>query len=380
MNTVVCPHCEKEFEISEAFKHQIEDDILKEERRKHKAELEKYATEIEKQTEKRIAEEVALKIKNADNEREELTKKNEKLQTDFLEQMKAYRKLQDEQQQKEIEMEKRLQADREKMQEELTKSLREKADLETAELRKQLQDTQKALEDAKRKADQKSQQLQGEVMELELEQALRTAFPQDEIEPVGKGITGADIKHIVKSPKGFDCGTILWESKRTKTFDDKWIAKLKSDLRSEKAVTAVIVSTVLPEEAMSGFGVKDGIWVCSYELVIPLATILRKNLLDIGYQKALAANKGEKAEVLYNYITSHEFQQQVESVVETYKEMLIQVTKERASFEKSWKAREGQAQRILLSTANIVGSMQGIVGTSLPPIKGLDLLEDGDEE
>lgn len=379
MNTVLCPHCGKEVEISLALKHQIEEDILREERSKHQEELKKLTLDAEKKIEKRVKEETELKLKNSENELEETRKKSEKLQNDLLEQMKAFRKLQDEQQQKEIEMEKKLQLEREKIQEELSKTLKEKSDLENAELRKQLEDTQKALVDAQRKAAQKSQQLQGEVLELELENLLKTSFSQDDITPVGKGITGADIKHTVKSPKGFDCGIILWESKRTKSWDDKWITKLKADLRAEKAVLSVIVSTVLPKEAESGFGVIEGVWVCSYDLIVPLATILRKNLLDVGYQKAISANKGNKADLLYSYITSHEFQQQVENVVESYREMLTQITKERASFEKSWKAREGQAQRILLSTANIVGSMQGIVGASLPPIKGLDLLEEGDK-
>lgn len=378
MNTVACPHCGKEIEIDKALKHQIEENVLREERSKHKQELEKLALDADKKAEKRIKEEVELKLKNSHIELEEAKEKGEKLQEDLLSQMKAFRKLQDEQAQKEIEMEKRLQAERSKISEELSKTLKEKSDLETAELKKQLEDTKKALEDAQRKAAQKSQQLQGEVLELELENLLKTSFPQDDITPVGKGITGADIKHTVKSPKGFACGTILWESKRTKSWDDKWVTKLKTDLRSEKALLAVIVSTVLPKE-VNGFGVIEGVWVSSYELILPLATILRKNLLDVGYQKAISANKGGKAESLYNYVTSHEFQQQIESVVESYREMLTQITKERASFEKSWKARESQAHRVLVSTANIVGSMQGIVGTSLPPIKGLDLLEEGEE-
>ncbi|HZE86663.1 MAG TPA: DUF2130 domain-containing protein [Methylomirabilota bacterium] len=380
MNTVVCPHCGKDVEISQAFKHQIEEDILREERSKHKEELEKFSEDIEKKAEKRIKEEVELTLKNSANELEEVRKKSDKLQNDLLDQMKAFRKLQDEQQQKEVEMEKKLLTERERIQEELSKSLKEKSDLENAELKKQLDDTKKALVEAQRKAEQKSQQLQGEVLELEMENLLRTAFPHDAIEPVGKGITGADIKHIVKSPKGFVCGTILWESKRTKEWSDKWLGKLKEDLRSEKALCAVIVSMVLPKEAENGFGIKEGVWICSYDLIVPVATSLRKNLLDVGYQKAISANKGGKADVLYNYITSHEFQQQVENVVESYREQLVQITKERAAFEKSWKQREAQAQRILVSTANIVGSMQGIVGASLPPIKGLDLLEEGAEE
>src|SRR6185369_10385907 len=248
MNTVQCPYCKKQFELSEAFKHQVEEDIRRETDTKHKEELKKLEREIEEKAEKRIKEEVALMLKNSENEVEEEKKKSDKLQNDLLEQLKVVRKLQADQLQKDIDMEKKLQHDREKMQEELSKSLKEKSDLENAELKKQLEDTQKALVEAQRKASQKSQQLQGEVLELELENLLKTAFPHDEIEPIGKGITGADIRHIVKSPKGFTCGTILWESKRTKEWSDKWIAKLKEDLRADKAMCAVIVSIILPKE------------------------------------------------------------------------------------------------------------------------------------
>ena len=377
MNNVICPHCGKEVEINQAFKQQFEEDVLREERSKHKNELEKLTKEAEEKATKRIKEELDFKLKNSENELEETKKRNEQSQAQLLEMTKLIRELKDKDQSRELEMQKRLIADRETMQEELNKSLAEKYNLEQAELRKQLDDTKKALEDAQRKASQKSQQLQGEVLELELEQLLKAEFPNDEIEAVGKGVNGADIKQIVKSPKGFVCGTILWESKRTKEWSEKWIAKLKEDVRAEKAICAVIVSVALPKAAINGFGLHDGIWVCNYSLVLSLATVLRKNLLDVGYQKAVSANRGTKADMLYSYITSHEFQQQVENVVEVYQEMQLQISKERAAFEKIWKTREGQAQRILLSTANVIGSMQGIAGGAMPSIKGLEV---GDED
>jgi hypothetical protein len=379
MNNIVCPHCGKEVEINQALKHQIEEDILQAERAKQKEELERVTKQAEEKAAKKIKEELDFKLKNSANELEESKKRNDALQEQLLELNKTLRSLQKKDEQRELEMQKQLFTEREKLQEELHKSLGEKYNLEKAELSKQLEDTKRALEDAQRKASQKSQQLQGEVLELELEEVLRREFPHDDIEPIGKGVVGADIRQVVKSPKGFVCGTILWESKRTKEWSEKWIAKLKEDVRSEKAVCAVIVSIALPKEASNGFGLHDGIWVCNYSLVLSLATVLRKNLLDVGYQKAVSANRGTKAEELYSYITSHEFQQQVENVVEVYQEMQTQITKERAAFEKIWKMREGQAQRILRSTGNIIGSMQGVVGGSALPIKGLDL-DSGEEQ
>jgi hypothetical protein len=235
-----------------------------------------------------------------------------------------------------------------------------------------------SLEEAKRKAQQGSQQTQGEVLELDLEETLRQEFPNDEIEPVGKGVKGADIRQIVKSPKGFVCGVILWESKRTKAWTDEWLTKLKDDLRAEKANIPVIVSTSLPKELKSLMGLIDGVWVTTYELFIPMATLLRKNLLDIGFQKAVSAHRGDKADLLYEYITGHEFRQQVEALAEVYHEMQEEISKERVAFEKIWKTREGQVKRLSLATANVYGSMQGLVGSSMPQVKGLDLpqLED----
>jgi len=374
MNDIKCPSCGKIVEISEAFKHQFQESILAKSETKHKEELEKLKTEIQEKAEKKIKEELELKFKDSETELEEAKKQSRELREELLEITKQLRFLKQKDDERELEMQKKLSFEREKIQEDVIKIEKEKSSLEIAEIKKQLDDTKKLLEDAQRKSNQKSQQMQGEVLELELEKLLSDAFPQDGFQPVAKGVSGADIKQIVKSPKGIICGTILWESKRTKEWSDKWLVKLKEDLRSQKANIPIIVSIVLPKEAIGGFGMKDGVWICSHELVLPIATILRKNLLDVGYQKAVSANRGEKADMLYNYITSHEFQQQVERVVETYREMKDQIIKERIAFERSWKQREAQAERIIMSTANIIGSMQGKVGASMPQIKGLDLL------
>jgi hypothetical protein len=375
MNNIKCPNCGKQVEISEAIKHQIQEDILAKAKTEYKEELEKNRKDIEEKAERRIKEELELKFKDSQNELSKARQQSRELRDQLLELTKQLRSLKQKDDERELEMQKKLTLEREKIQEDVVKIEKEKSSLEIAEIKKQLDDTKKALEGAQRKAAQKSQQLQGEVLELELEKLLRDAFPHDETQAVAKGVPGADIKHIVKSPKGIVCGTILWESKRTKEWSDKWLTKLKEDLRIQKANIPVIVSIVLPKEAKNGFGIKEGVWICSHELILAVALVLRKNLLDVGYQKAVMANRGEKADMLYNYVTSHEFQQQVERIVETYKEMKDQIIKERASFERSWKQREAQAERIIISAANIIGSMQGRVGLSMPQIKGLELFD-----
>lgn len=257
------------------------------------------------------------------------------------------------------------------------KSENEKYRLKELENQKVINDLKRSLEDAQRKAQQGSQQLQGEVLELDLEETLRTTFPSDMVEPVSKGIKGADIRQIVKSPKGYSCGIILWETKRTKAWTDSWIVKLKDDLRAEHANIPVIVSNVLPKGMESGLGLKDGVWACNYSLIMPLITLLRKSLLEVGYQKAISTHKERKADYLYEFITSHEFIQQIEVLAETYKQMQQQIVSERQAYERIWKLREAQIGRIFKATANIVGSIQGKVGQESLPIKGMDILELG---
>ncbi len=272
-------------------------------------------------------------------------------------------------------MEKRLLQERQKLHDELSRSIQEKAELEKMELKKQLEDTKRALEEAQRKANQTSQQLQGEVMELNLEEILKETFPDDVITPVGKGISGADIRQIVKTKRGSVCGEILIESKRTKIWSDEWISKLKADIRSQKASVGIIITSALPKGIKSDFGYLDGIYVSSFRSFLPFLELIRQKLIEVAYQKFVFENKEEKADFLYEYVTGYEFRQQIESLAEVYQEQIDQITKERAAFERIWKVRESQAKRILLSTTNIYGSMQGILGGSLPTLKSLDMFE-----
>jgi len=375
MNKIVCPNCNREIEISQAIAHKIQEEVLEKAHKKYNEALEKQRKDIEEKAEKRIKDELELKFKDSQNELDEVKEQSRELREQLLELTKQLRLLKQKDDERELEMQKKLSLEREKIQEEIVKVEKEKSNLEIAEVKKQLEDTKKALEDAQRKAAQKSQQLQGEILELELERILHDAFPHDNVESVAKGTPGADVLQVVKSPKGFVCGSILWESKRTKEWSDKWLVKLKEDLRAQKANIPIIVSVVLPKEAKDGFGIKEGVCICSFKLILPIATVMRKNLLDVGYQKAVSANREEKKDLLFDYVTNYEFQQQVERIFEAYKEGKNQISKERIAFEKSWKQREVQLERIILSTANIVGSMQGRIGASMPQIKGLELTD-----
>lgn len=349
-STLICPHCKKTIEISEAISHQVEEKIIAEQQEKHEREL----TVIKKQ------------LEAAQNTELELRKQKNKLD----EERRTF----------DLDKQRQLDLEREKIRQKTLEEAAESQRLKEREKDKVIDDLKKSLEDAQRKASQGSQQLQGEVQELDLEELLRKEFPGDTIEPIGKGILGADVRHIVRSPRGMDCGHILWESKRTKAWSDGWVDKLKEDLRNDKANIPAIISETLPEEIKSGIGLRDGVWVASPMHSLPLAMLLRKALLDSARQKMIAQNQQTKAEELYGYITSHEFANQVEAMVETYNDMRDQIARERTAFEKSWKQREAQVNRLLSSVSGIYGSMQGIAGPSLPTISKLELPDGSDIE
>lgn len=359
-NVVNCPHCGKEVELTDAFKHQMEDTIR---------------SEISETLKRQFEEQTAIEIVDLKRSLEEKDKKVQEMRDRELELREQKRKLEAREKELALEVQRKIDEETKKIEEQISKQLVDEYRLKELEKDKKITDLMQALEDAKRKATQGSQQLQGEVLELDLEELLRDSFPNDEILPVGKGVKGADIKQVVKSPRGFVCGVILWESKRTKAWSDGWVSKLKEDLRAEKANVPVIVSIATPAEAESGMGLKDGVWVVKYPLVLSLASLIRKGLLDVAYEKAVSSNRGNKADLLYEFVTGHEFRQQVESLAESFNEMQLQLQKERMAFEKIWKTREMQIRRMVLATVNIYGSMQGLVGSSMPKVEGLEMLE-----
>jgi hypothetical protein len=371
MNTVICPHCGKEVEISQALKHQIEESIIKDLTGKHKQELEKQKEEIKKEAEKHIKEEFEFKMKDSRNELEETRKKSQELQNQLLEMTKLIRDLKDKDQQRDLEMQKKLFSERDKLQIEITKTVQEKADLEKAEIKKQLEDTKKALEDAQRKADQKSQQLQGEVLELDLENRLKEHFPTDSIDPVPKGVDGADICQTVRNKHGQAAGKIIWETKRTKAWSHSWPSKLREDKRRLDASIAILVSDVLPE-GVENFGLHENIWVTTYAYAIPLTNVLRMGLFEVAIAKATAAHKEERLESMFNYIINGSFRNRIEAQVESIIEIKNDLDTEKRSTMRLWKKRETQIERMTENISNLYGELQGIMGSSLPTIQNLE--------
>lgn len=229
-----------------------------------------------------------------------------------------------------------------------------------------------------RKAEQGSMQMQGEVQELALEELLRSTFPFDAIDEVGKGVKGADAIQTVRNNLGQVCGKIIYESKNTKAFGGDWIDKLKHDMRASQADIAVIVTETMPKD-MDRFGMKDGVWICNFNEIKSLAFVLRDSLIKIYAAQASQENKGDKMSMLYTYLTGTEFRQQIEAIVEGFTELQMGIQREKNAMTKIWKEREKQLEKVLLNTTNFYGSVKGIAGNAISDIKLLELGGEEDE-
>ena len=236
--------------------------------------------------------------------------------------------------------------------------------LKVKELEKQIEDQKKLVDEMKRKAEQGSMQLQGEVQELILEELLRDNFPFDMIGEVGKGVRGADCIQTVRNQFGQECGRIIYESKRTRDFSIDWIDKLKKDMRAIGVDVAVIVTQCYPK-GMDCFGQRDGVWICSFDEVKAVSYILRDSIIKLANLAKAQDNKGDKMHLLYDYLISNEFSEQWKAIREGYMSMRISIQKERDAMEKMWKAREKQLEKVLLNAAHIKGSIEGIAGNDM---------------
>jgi hypothetical protein len=404
-NLITCPQCGHSFALSDALTHQIRDhlkaelqaDVAKREA-EAKRKLEEVRTreealvkaketlneEVEKQLKQKLAEAEARATKKVEGKfADDLKELQESLKTKEAS-LKAYREnerelrkqkeaLETEKAEFDIKLKRQLDTERETIRKQAAETAAEAERLKVAEKEKVISDLQLQITVLKQKAEQGSMQLQGEVLELDLESQLAAAFPHDTVEPVGKGVKGGDIHQRVRTSTGNDCGMIIWEAKRTKNWSGSWAPKVKEDQRAAKAELAVIVSQALPPE-LKHFGQVDGVWVCDSASALPLAAALRQGLVTAAMARLAETGKAGKMEELYNYLCGVEFRQHVEAVVESFVAMQQDLQKERRAMEKSWAAREKQLDRALQHTAQLYGGIQGIAGRSaLPEIKTLEL-------
>lgn len=377
MQTIICPHCNKSFEISEALDSEYKAKLIADLEKKHQEELATKTKELEERTTKKVREELELKLKDQANETDEAKERSRKLQEELLETSKQIRELKQKDEDRKREMEKQLEEAEEKIRLKAQEDAEKDSKLKLLEKDKQLQDTLKELEDAKRKLTQGSQQAQGEVFELEFETLLAHQYPNDKISPVGKGIKGGDIIQEVWDNRGNYAGKILWELKNTKLWSEPWVDKLKSDKRAINADEAVIISEILPTD-MKIAGFRNGVWVTQRSFVIPLADTMRAKLIQLQYAKKAAEGKDTKMEVLYRYLSGTEFKNRVEAIVEAFSNMQIEIEKEKRYFSNKWAKDEKNIRQVIDSTYGMHGDLKGIIGGGLPQIQGLIELDGGE--
>ena len=326
-------------------------------------------TVLEESLRKSIATDFENKLQMLDSSNKENEEKLRLARAKELDFLKKEQAMKDKEAEMELQLERKLQQQRGEMVEQIRKQEAEKNNiketehqLRVKELEKQLDDQKKLAEEMKRKAEQGSMQLQGEVQELILEELLRNTFPFDLVTEVGKGVRGADCIHLVRNQFGQECGKIIYESKRTKDFSLDWIEKLKKDMRSMGVDVAVIVTQCYPK-GMDCFGERDGVWICSFDEVKAVSYILRDGIVKLFGATKSQENRGDKMHMLYDYLTSNEFSEQWKAIREGFMSMKLSIQRERDAMEKLWKAREKQLEKVMLNAAHIRGSIEGIAGT-----------------
>ena len=406
--TITCPNCNHVFEPAEGMRDEIEKELrskmidwqkkkddefkLKENQFQQQllakeneinTRLQQEKTVLQESLKKTIAvdfENTIKQLKDAEAEKDEKLREARKKEAEYL---TKERELKNREEELEISVQKKLLEEREKIstevrknEEQRTMQLQMEFQLKLAEKDKQLEDQRKLAEQMKQKAEQVSMQLQGEVQELLLEDLLRSTFPFDKIDEVGKGVKGADCIQVIHNRLGVEAGKIIYESKRTKDFSNEWIEKLKMDMRNLGADIAIIVTQALPKD-LERFGEKDGVYICTFSEIKSVAALLRNALLKIFEVKKSQHNQGDKMVMLYDYLVGNEFGEQWKAIREGFMSMKLSIQKERDAMERIWKSREKQLEKVLLNATHIRGSIEGIAGADSI---NLAMLDDGDDK
>jgi len=411
---IKCPECGTSIDVQDILVHQLEDELkhkfqsqLSEEKRKFeskeiKLQKEKLAFEEKKKNEnelfqerletelrtekKEIEKKLKSKLKEEQSEQfailqKELNEKSEKikeLNKSKAEIEKLKREKSELKDEIEAESQKKLSELLSSEKVKIRKSEEEKSELKFKELEMKLEAQKKLTEEMKRKQEQGSMQIQGEVQELAIEEWLESIFPLDMIEEVKKGVRGGDCIQHIHTRSQQNCGSIYYESKRTKDFQPSWIEKFKGDIRSKGANIGVLVTQVMPSD-MERMGLKDGIWICNYEEFKGLCSVLRESIIQVSTALSSQENKGEKMDLLYEFLTSNTFRMQVEAIVEGFTQMKSDLDSEKRSMQRIWKQREKQIDKVVTNTIDMYGSIKGIAGNAIQSVKALELPGEDDQ-
>jgi hypothetical protein len=347
---ITCPKCSATFPLSSAIERQLVDRIRNE---ATAAALESSSAHLRELTEKLAAKDKKL------NEAQQAELKLRREREAFEEQKRAF----------DLELARRADEVKDAVRKERDDEFR----LKEAESNKKMDDLKRQIDELKRKAEQGSEQTQGEVLELDLEGALRRCFIDDEIVPVPTGVSGGDLLQLVHDEARHPCGAIIWECKRTKTWNDGWLLKLKDDKLAAKAQLAVLVSMTMPKDVAS-FECREGVWVAPPALAVPLAAALRISLIETASAKRAIDGRHDKMEVVYDYLSGPEFKGRVEAIVEAFSAMAKDLEAEKIAIQKLWAKRAKQLERVLTNTAGLYGDLSGIFGNTLPAIDRLELI------
>ncbi|MCT4580425.1 MAG: DUF2130 domain-containing protein [Flavobacteriales bacterium] len=413
-NQINCPNCRTAIDVQDILAHQLEEEIkqkyhaqLADEKKKFESSQEKLEKEREKfesqkkkenelfrerlekqlkEDRKAIEDKLKAKLSEENSEQfkalqKELNDKSEQikeLNRTKAEIEKLKREKSELKEAAEAEAQKKLNETLLLEKEKIRKLEAEKNELKYKELQKQLEDQKKLTEEMKRKQEQGSMQMQGEVQELAIEEFLATNFPLDSITEVKKGARGGDCLQIVNTRSRQNCGSIYYESKRTKDFQPTWIEKFKNDIRDKGANIGVLVTNTMPSD-MPRFGMKDGIWICSYEEFKGLCAVLRESIVQLSMAVSTQENKGDKMSMLYDFLTGNEFRLQIEAIVEGFSQMKADLEKEKRSMQGHWKRREKQIEKVVLNTNFMYNSIKGIAGNAIQSVKALELPDPDDE-
>jgi hypothetical protein len=390
---IKCPNCGTQFEPNDAIREEVEKELRskaadwqKKKNEEFQVKLEQEKKQLQQSLEETLRKSISGDFENKLRLLEQTSKDNEeKLKLSREKELvflKKEQSLLNKEKELDIQLQRMLLEERSKLSEVIRQEEAEKSALKDTEFQMRLKEMEEKLEaqrklaeEMRRRAEQGSMQLQGEAQELVLEELLRTNFPFDMITEVGKGVRGADCIQVVRNNFGQECGKIIYESKRTNAFSADWIEKLKADMRSQGAEIAVIVTKTMPRD-MECFGIKDGVWVCSFGEVKALAGVLRDGVIRVFNAAKSDENKGDKMQLLYGYLTSTEFAEQWKAIREGFMSMKLSIQKERDAMEKLWKQREKQLEKVLLNAAHIRGSIEGISGNEVD----LNLLGDGNDD
>jgi hypothetical protein len=413
--TIQCPECGSKIDVNDILKHQIEDG-LRQEFLKEKKNLLKIQKDKESELAKERKEFEETKQRDLEMIEERIEKRSQEAEKEIEKKLKA--KLQDENdasikamqdelnekseqvktlRQKEAEIEKlkrekneatevaKLEAQLEmskqldKAKETIQRRAEEGSELKLREMQKQLDDQKKQAAEMKRKLEQGSMQLQGEVMEMAIEEWLADKFPLDTIDEIKKGANGADCIQIVNTREQANCGSIYFESKRTKSFQPAWIEKFKNDIRQQGATIGVLVTEAMPTD-MDRMGMREGIWICTFEEFKGLCAVLRQSIVQWSRLKQNQENKGDKMAILYDFLTSAEFRLQMEGIVEGFTQMQIDLQKEKNALKGIWKKREKQIDKVIDNAIAMHGSIKGIAGSAIQSIPALELEAEDENE